>query len=82
MDTKVIRVGSSLGVIIPKTVAIEGNFTAGTPLNVTVRNGRIIMNKKASVREGWAKAFAAYAKEGEDEMLLPDFLDAETTELI
>ena len=40
------------------------------------------MNKKASVREGWAKAFAAYAKEGEDEMLLPDFLDAETTELI
>lgn len=82
MDTKIIRVGSSLGVIIPKSVATEGHFSVGMPLSVTLKNGRITMNKKASVREGWAKAFAAYAKEGEDEMLLPDFLDAETTELI
>lgn len=82
MDTKVIRVGSSLGVIIPKAVAIEGNFTAGMPLNVTLKNGRITMNKKASAREGWAKAFEAYAKKGEDEMLLPDFLDTESIDLI
>lgn len=82
MDTKIIRVGSSLGVIIPKAVAIEGNFTAGMPLNVNLKNGRITIDKKKSVREGWAKAFEAYAKEGEDQMLLPDFLDAEATELI
>jgi len=82
METKIIRVGSSLGVIIPKSVAIEGNFTVGMPLNVNLKNGRITINKKASVRDGWAKAFAAYAKEGEDEMLLPDYLDAEATELI
>lgn len=82
METKIIRVGSSLGVIIPKSVATEGNFTVGMPLSVTLKNGRITMNKKESVREGWAKAFAAYAKEGEEEMFLPDFLDAETAELI
>lgn len=27
------------------------------------------------VREGWADAFARYAEEGEDEMMLPDYVD-------
>jgi hypothetical protein len=28
-------------------------------------------------REGWDEAFQAYADEGEDELLLPEFLDEE-----
>lgn len=34
-------------------------------------------NKSKGGRNGWAEAFAKYAEEGEDELLLPDFLDNE-----
>lgn len=33
-------------------------------------------------REGWKEAFEQYAKEGENEMLLPDYLDLEAIKLI
>lgn len=82
METHVIKVGTSLGVIIPKHVATEGGFTVGTTLSVNYKNDRIVLSKKSLIRAGWAEAFAAYASEGEDEMLLPDFLDSESIELL
>lgn len=30
-----------------------------------------------AVREGWAEVFAAYAQEGEDSIVMPDFFDSE-----
>lgn len=38
--------------------------------------------KKKSVRNGWDEAFARYAKEGEDEMIIPDFVDNEAEMLL
>lgn len=34
-------------------------------------------SKVKDVREGWAEAFAKYAKEGEDEMLFPDYINGD-----
>lgn len=82
METRVIRIGSSLGIVIPKTVIKESNFSAGTVLDISSKNGTITIKKKSKVRDGWEKAFAAYAEEGEDKMLLPDFIDSETIEMI
>ena len=42
------------------------------------QNGDTTLRKKSQARAGWANAFALYALEGEDELMLPDFLDAET----
>lgn len=39
-----------------------------------------LCQKPKKVREGWAEAFAKYAEEGEDEMMLPDCVDWENTE--
>lgn len=82
MLAKVSQVGSSVGVIIPKYIAAEGGFTKGLPINIELRDSKIIISKPKSKREGWATAFAKYANEGEDEMLLPDYLDNEAIELM
>ena len=82
METRVIKVGTSLGLIIPKVVATEIGFKVGTPLNVNLKNDRVVITKKTKIRDGWADAFAAYANEGEDEMLLPDYLDTEVDTLL
>lgn len=82
MLAKVSQVGSSVGVIIPRYIATEGGFTKGSPINIEFHNSQIIITKQKSKREGWASAFAKYAREGEDEMLLPDFLDNEAVELM
>lgn len=41
-----------------------------------------LIKKKRKIREGWAAAFAQYAKEDEDELLLPDFIDSEVDSLL
>lgn len=82
MLTKISQVGSSVGIIIPRYIANEGGFSKGSPVNIEFKNDQIIISKPKSKREGWGAAFAKYAGEGEDEMLLPDNLDAEAIELM
>ena len=82
MLAKISQVGTSVGVIIPRYIAIEGGFSKGSPVNIEYQNNQLIISKAKSKREGWAAAFAKYAKEGEDAMLLPDYLDSEAIELM
>lgn len=81
MLAKISKVGTSVGVIIPRYIATEGGFTKGSPVNIEFLNNQIIISKPDNKREGWAAAFAKYAKEGEDAML-PDYLDTEAVELM
>lgn len=82
MLARISQVGTSVGIIIPKYIATEGGFTKGTSVNIEYTDNQIIISKPKAKREGWAAAFAKYANEGEDEMLLPDGLDSEAEELI
>ena len=82
METRVIKVGTSLGLIIPKVVAKDIGLQAGTPIEVNLKEDKMIVTKKANVRAGWAEAFAQYANEGEEEMLLPDYLDVEIDDIL
>lgn len=81
MQARITKIGTSVGVIIPKYIAIEGGFLKGVPVNLSFENDKIIISKAPAVREGWAEAFAAYAREGEDALAMPDFLDVEALEL-
>lgn len=54
----------------------------GSPVNIEFTNDQIIITKPKTKHEGWAEAFAKYASEGEDAMLLPDYLDSEAIELV
>lgn len=82
MEARITRVGTSLGVIIPKYVAAEGGFVKGMPINIEYKDNAIIITRNHSVRAGWAEAFARYAAEGEEDTLLPDFIDSEAIELL
>lgn len=82
MEAKVIKVGTSVGLIIPRFIAVEGGFNNGASINIEYSQNRIVITKVNELRKGWAEAFAKYTKEGEDEMLLPDYLDKEAEELI
>lgn len=82
MDGKVIKVGTSLGFIIPRFIAVEGGFSCGIPINIEYNNDRIIITKKTDLRSGWSEAFARYAKEGEEEPLIPDFIDTEVDKIL
>lgn len=83
MESKIIKVGTSLGLIVPGSFAKEYGLKFGTKIElIRKENGEFVVRKKANAREGWAEAFAQYAKEGEDELLLPDFIDSETDSLL
>lgn len=82
MEAKVVKVGTSLGVVIPKFIAAEGGFSHGTPVNIHFHNKQMIVTRKKRMREGWAEAFAKYAAQGEDELMLPDYIDREVDKLI
>ncbi len=82
MEAKIVKVGTSVGLIIPRFIAIEGGFNTGASINIEYSQEKIIITKINDVRKGWAEAFAKYALEGEDEMLIPDYIDSEAEELI
>lgn len=82
MKAKVVKVGTSVGLIIPRFIAVEGGFNTGASINIEYSQEQIVITKINDVRKGWAEAFAKYAMEGEDEMLIPDYIDSEAEELI
>ena len=43
----------------------------------TKKEAQETVRKEKGLRKGWAEAFAKYAQEGEDEMLLTDIVDCE-----
>ncbi len=64
MHAKLVRIGNSRGVRLPKTV-IEG---AGLKddLNLEVRDGAVVIRNAETARSGWAEAAAACHEARED----------------
>lgn len=82
MHARISRIGTSLGVIIPHHITKEGGFQKGLLVDISLENDKITISKVPSVRKGWAEAFSAYAKEGEDDLVMPDYLDTEALDLV
>ena len=78
MEAAVIKIGTSLGVKVPETMIKSFNLKAGSKIEMNfIQDGKLVLREKPKVREGWDVAFAQYAIEGEDKLMLPDFLDSE-----
>ena len=83
MEATVIEIGSSLGFKVPERMIRDFNLKAGTVVEMNfITDGALHLREKTSIREGWDTAFAQYALEGEDNPVLPDFLDSETDALL
>ena len=69
MKTKIVRIGNSRGVRIPKPLLQR----SGLPEEVVLRvvDGTIVIEASKGPRAGWAEAAAAAADAGDDELLAP-----------
>ena len=69
MRAHLVRIGNSRGVRIPKPL-IEQAGLADT-VELTVKEGRIVISRATSRRDGWAEAAAQMAARGDDTLLDP-----------
>ncbi len=81
MKTRLIRIGNSRGVRLPKAIIAEAGLSEEVELNV--RNGTVIIARTASARSGWADA-ARQMRERDGDLLLdppiPTLFDEEEWE--
>jgi antitoxin MazE len=81
MKTKIVRIGNSKGIRLPKPlleqVGLEGE------VDLEVRDGEIVISPSDPVRDGWREAAVLLAERQEDALLdapTPTRFDAEEWE--
>jgi antitoxin MazE len=67
MKTRIIRIGNSQGVRIPKPLLEQTGLEGEVDLHV--KDNALIITKKRRPRAGWAKAFKEMATRGDDKPL-------------
>ncbi|MEW6127688.1 MAG: AbrB/MazE/SpoVT family DNA-binding domain-containing protein [Acidobacteriota bacterium] len=67
MKTHIIRIGNSQGIRIPKVYLHQTGLTDEVELEV--QDKKIIIRSADEPRQGWAEAFQAMAKHGDDKLL-------------
>ena len=67
MRTKLVRIGNSRGIRLPKPLIEQ----AGLPdeVELKVRKGAIVISPAGCVRAGWEEATQAIRENGDDELL-------------
>lgn len=67
MKTRIIRIGNSQGVRIPKLYLEQSRL--GEEVVLEIQNNEIVIRSARLPRQGWAEAAKAMAARGEDELL-------------
>jgi antitoxin MazE len=76
MKSSIRNIGNSKGIIIPQGFLKQ--FYIEEEVNIEVKDNHIIITPVNNVkRKGWADAFKEMAKNGDDELLLPDVFEDE-----
>ena len=68
MRAKLISIGNSKGVRIPKAVIEQCGL--GGEVELEVSEDRLIVQSPKAPRQGWAAAFARMAARGDDKLLM------------
>ena len=67
MRTRIVKVGNSRGVLIPRRLLERSNLADEVELEA--EDGRIIIRSARRPRHGWEQAFRAMAERGDDSLL-------------
>ncbi|MBM4307521.1 MAG: AbrB/MazE/SpoVT family DNA-binding domain-containing protein [Deltaproteobacteria bacterium] len=67
MKTRLVRIGNSRGVRLPKTIIEQAGLTDEVELGV--RDGAIVIARASSARAGWADAARQMRQRNEDRLL-------------
>jgi antitoxin MazE len=80
MRIAIRRIGNSKGIIIPTAMLQELGLDAEA--EISIEHGALVVRAPSdSIRAGWAKASQELAKYGDDELILPEFGNADDEEL-
>jgi antitoxin MazE len=67
MKTRIVRIGNSRGVRIPKLLLEQSGL--GAEVELELRDGKIIIGPASRPRRGWEAAFLSMAEHGDDAVL-------------
>jgi antitoxin MazE len=67
MKARLVRIGNSRGVRLPKTIIAQAGLTEEVELGV--RNGTVVISRATTARSGWAAAASQIRQRGEDQLL-------------
>ena len=67
MRTRIVKIGNSQGVRIPKALLEESGLVG--EVDMTVHDGTLVIAPAGRSREGWTEAFQQMALHGDDELL-------------
>ena len=70
MRTRIVRIGNSQGVRIPKALLEESGL--GGEVDISVQDGAIVIAAANRPRQGWDEAFSRMVLHGDDELLDAD----------
>ena len=75
--------GNSQGVVIPKPVLAQLGLDSKAGAEMTIEHGALVLRRPASpARSGWAEAARKVAEDGDDELVMGEFSNAEDSELV
>ena len=69
MKAKIVRIGNSQGIRLPKLLLEQVGLTEEVELEI--RDGEIVISPAEQLRDGWAEAAQVLADRGEDQLLDP-----------
>ena len=75
VKTRIIRIGNSQGIRIPKPLLEQSGITGEVELEV--EDDKIVIQAVAQSRAGWEQAFASMAEQGDDQLLDPDIVESD-----
>ena len=67
MKTKIIQIGNSKGIRIPKVVLEQCGLQ--DEVELTIRKNEIVIAPSKKARQGWRRAFKRMAQSGDDHLL-------------
>lgn len=70
MKAKLVRIGNSRGVRLPKPLIEQAQLT--DDVEVSVRDGAVVIRSAAHARAGWAEAARAMQAAGADGLIDPE----------
>jgi antitoxin MazE len=76
MKTRIVKIGNSRGVRIPKPLLQQANLDGDVELEA--QDGRIVIRSIRNPRQGWDEAFRQMADLGDD-VLLDDEIAVQTS---
>jgi antitoxin MazE len=67
VKTRIIKIGNSQGIRIPKFLLDQTDF--GDEVELEVQEGHIMIRAAHSARSGWEEQFQLMAEQGDDQLL-------------